>query len=76
MATKAKAKRKTTKRKKRRTSSKVSGITMKVDGKTFKKEGCSDTKGGRKKVADALKAKGFTYRTVGKCVFRGPKRKK
>ena len=49
-------------------------IKVKVGGKnvTFTKFSCRAPK----TTADTLVKQGFTYRIVGNCVFKGPKRKK
>ena len=50
--------------------------TRKIGGKKFTRVGCSKTKGGRNKLAKSLRAKGYTARVIGNCVFKGPKSKR
>lgn len=50
--------------------------TRKIGGKTFRKTSCHTSKSAATKKAKTLRNEGYTARVMGKCVYKGPKRKK
>lgn len=52
------------------------GGSTSIGGIRMKKKSCSKTKVAAKKAAKAIRAKGYTARVIGTCVFQGRKRKR
>lgn len=71
----ATTKRKTT-RKKRRTSKKGSGKTVTLSGIRYTRVECKTTESAAQSEVKKWREKGYTARAIGKCVYKGRKRKK
>ncbi|MCB0707431.1 MAG: hypothetical protein KDC34_19075 [Saprospiraceae bacterium] len=59
----------------RKKGSKSSSKTKKIGGITFSKVSCHKKKTDASKAAKNLRAKGYTARVIGGCVFKGRKSK-
>ena len=68
------ATKKATRRKKRKSS--VAGNSTTIGGIRFTKSSCHTTKSAANSKAKDIRDTGYTARVVGKCVYKGRKRKK
>lgn len=64
-----------TKRKRTTAKSGVGASTVKIGGINFSRFSCHTTKTAAKEKAESIRKSGFTARVVGKCVYKGRKRK-